>query len=286
MKHPGFTLSIIKDSNTAIAHTEADLSNIREGSLIKFGTDDVFYTIARAEYKHYIKDFEVVSRNQIKINGDIGDSLLLGDNVYLTHKEYKLSNVIKIKSAGAKYKIGDIVTLFGGTLSISLSDNHPNPAKLKVVSVNGDGGISDLEIIGSGKYLESPSGRTDGGSGTGAEVECDFSIYDDRANLDAVISNINNRTVDCTLTLGYNLPNGLKEGKLSCEKWCLHLTSNYTGDTKLNSDYTILGNLTPYLSIPLLVKNSPNNEFIINEALKRIDLEINNLKNLFLQKQP
>src|SRR5689334_2185581 len=101
MKHIGYFVSVNKGSNKVVAHSDADMSAVREGSFIRIGSDSVFYTVVKPEFTHIITDFDVVARNQIKINSVLDNSLLVGDNIYITYKEYELATIFNISNPGS-----------------------------------------------------------------------------------------------------------------------------------------------------------------------------------------
>lgn len=282
MKHIGYFVSINKDSNKVIGHSDADFSVVRPGSFIRFGNDDVFYTVIKPESLHFIKDFEVISNNQIKINGNIDNILLEGDTLYLTYKEYELNTLLRVVNGGSGYKTGDFVYVDGGILSINLEDNQKNPITFKIDAVDGTGAISSLSIHNNGKYIICPNNivSVSGGFGSGARLELVYKILDLRANLDRSITKIDNRNSETIIDLNYYLPDGLKEGKISCEKYTLILKENYKGENKINVEYSILRDVTPYFGIPLAPKNTKTLDLIFNEAILKIDQELKKLKDL------
>ena len=77
----------------------------------------------------------------------------------------------------------------------------------------------------------------------------------------------------------YSLPTGIKEGKLSIEKWEMILVSNYQGENKIAQPFQVIRDFTPNYRIPLITKNSFNQELIINHALTILDKKIAELEN-------
>jgi hypothetical protein len=76
-------------------------------------------------------------------------------------------NSALINAAGQNYRIGDILTVPGGTVVFGLP-----PAQLKVTQIGAGGSIADVQLYStfSGFYTAAPpaSGNLNGGSGTGA----------------------------------------------------------------------------------------------------------------------
>lgn len=76
------------------------------------------------------------------------------------------ANSVTIGAAGSGYNVDDILTLSGGT------SNYP--AKVKVISVNGTGGVTGISLYDVGEYytggLPSNPASTTGGAGTGCTI--------------------------------------------------------------------------------------------------------------------
>jgi hypothetical protein len=79
-----------------------------------------------------------------------------------------LHEVVSIDDGGSGYVVGDLLTLSGGTSTIA--------AILEVTEVGGGGEVTAVRIRNAGLYSVAPTDpvAVTGGTGTGAEFNCDF----------------------------------------------------------------------------------------------------------------
>lgn len=280
MKIIGNIASIKKDSNRLISTTFADWSAIREGTFIKFDDDQNFYIASHVEKRTFLKDFIVIEPHIIQINEDCGTNINEDDNLVISFKEYELITVYKIISAGKHYRVGDKLTLNGGAASLNITDNTLHSSAVLVTRVGDQGEILEIQIENRGKYLVPPNSITElkGGFGVGASVEAGYKLTDHRSFIEKDVEKIDFKHSETILRLFYSLPPGIKEGKLSIEKWEIVLTNNYVGATKIKQPFQIIRDFTPNLRIPLLAPNSPNQELIFNNALTILDRKIAELE--------
>lgn len=280
MKIIGTIGSIKKDSNKIISATFSDWSAVREGSFIKFDNDSDFNIVSHAEQKTYIKSFVLVQPNILRVNEDCGANINEEDSLNISYKEQELSTVYKIISAGHGYKEGDHVTLGGGVASLNLIDHTLNSATFIVTKIGGGGEILDLKVINNGKYIETPDKITalNGGSGASASVEVGFKLADHRSFIERDVQKVEFKGSDTIIHLVYGLPDGIKEGKLSLDKWEIVLKSNYTGENKTKQNFQVTRDFTPNLRIPLIAKNSQSQELTVNYALALLDKKITELE--------
>lgn len=286
MKHFGFTVSILNNSNRIVSSSEVDWSHLREASSIKFGDDSSYYTVAKISPFFYIQDFTIIDSNTLKINNDIGINLLQHDKIDLSYKEFEIRAIKNLIDSGKNYKTGDILYFKNDKVSISTIDNQPNMSTFIVSEVNSEGTITKLVYQERGKYLVCPDSiiELSGGLGQGAKIEVDFKVTDNRSILEREISKIETNPDFTLIKLNYPVPNGVIEGKLSSNKWEATLSTIYTHGDKLNSTYHVLRDFTPNIGLPLLVKGNPNFEHVYNEAVKKIDKELAEIKvKLFIK---
>lgn len=282
MKILGNIGSIRKNTNKITSSTFADWSAIRSGSFIKFADDVHFYTVSHTEQKIFLKDFVVVQDNIIQINEDCTTSVGVGDSLNISYKEYELNILHKIMNAGSGYKIGEKLTVGGGTTSLNLKDNTLYSTAFIVNRVGENGEILELSINDRGRYVMSPPDITDlkGGSGKNAVIESNYKLTDHRTFIERDVEKIEFKNSETIIYLSYSLPKGIKEGKLSIEKWEVVLTSNFVGDNKSNQVFHVTRDFTPIYQIPLMTKNTPNQELIFNNAMITVDKKIAELEEL------
>lgn len=283
MKEFGFTVSILSNTNRAISSTETNWTAIRNGSFFIFGDDTVFYQVGSVKELNIIKDFKIIAANQISFASNLCPLFLNLDSIELSFKQYEVDEVVGIFSAGTGYKQGDIVCLSGGIPVKDISENISKPAMFQVTKVNGFGGIEDLIILDPGQYISTPNTTTTVvntlGSGANGGLNLLYKISDKRIVLDRVVNNVDYYPEVTVLHLDYDLPENLTNGKLSLRKWEALLTSNYIGESKLNSSYKVLRDFTPNLKLPVITKNNSNLDVLVNQGFQTIDCEFGKIKS-------
>lgn len=281
MKIIGKRASIISNTNKLYSSSQADWSAIREGSYFKFLEDNDFYVVNKKEKIFYIKDAEVVNPSVIKINSDISTELQVEDSVIISFKEFEISTLIQILDGGKNYMVGDILFLKEGTPSTDIQNNISLIATFEVAEVQSGGSITKINIKFRGRYLISPSSRVHfiGGSGEGAFFDVGFKLIEERKRIEKDIEKIEISANHSMIYLYYTLPEGLKEVKLSTEKWIMYLNTDYKGVTKINKEFDIAKDFTFKYKVPLLAKNSFSVETVFNEAVNIFETKISDLEN-------
>lgn len=279
MKTFSLNSSIINGTQRFVSSTEEDWSSMRIGSSIRFGDDDIYYVISKIERLLYIKDFEVISSNKIKINDDVDINILKDDSANISFKEAELSTIFNIKNSGFGYNTGDKLFLEGGISSTDIITGKNIIASIIITQIN-NGIVTDIKIENKGKYIKLPEAPFvfSGGNGKDLQLELGFKVIDSRNIIERDIEKVETSHNHSIITLNYPIPKGIVEGKISVDKWNGYINSNYIGETKIEQPYYVLRDFTPYLNIPLLTKNNPYPESVINRALSIIDSEINELK--------
>ena len=157
MRNKFGALSFIETgTNKAYSTTESRWKLIPEGSTIRFGDDDAFYTIAGVEELFYIKKFHKISRNAIEILEDVKLNMVPSDIATISHKQFTLFEH-HILDCGQNYKKGDIIVINGGLSTVNTYDMSKNETALKITKLNSTGGIVEMDIISSGNYLTTPN---------------------------------------------------------------------------------------------------------------------------------
>lgn len=280
MKIIGNIGSIKKDTHRLISATFSDWSTIRDGTFIKFDGDSNFHIASHTEKRVFLKDFSVLKPNILQINEDCGVSIGVGDSLNISFKEYELAVLYKIISSGKGYRIGDHVTVSDGIASLNIQDHTINSTILSVSKIGAEGEIIEVNIINRGKYIEPPgkitSLKSDIGSGASAEVS--YRLTDHRTFIERDVENVEYKGTNTFLHLVYPLPAEIKEGKLSVEKWEIVLTANYRGENKINQSFEITRDFTPNYKMPLIARNSQNQELFINHHLAFLDQKLAELE--------
>ena len=266
-KQFGYTASILQDSNKLIASSQADWTTLKDGSLILFEGDQNFYKVIGKEKFFYIKEFEVLSKDEIEVHEDVGIKLTLNDNLALTFKEYEVVSV-NILNGGTGFSVGQTLGVKGGIAKFDSSEGIKLSSNLRVTEVNEEGSILSIEVDNGGLYLDVPESSQTIES---AELSIDTKISDKRLIETRTISKIESLEDSTVIKLNYELPKNVKKGKLSADKWELILNINYAGKTKINSKYNVITDFTPFLNIPLMNGDPSRYETVFNEAVTKID---------------
>jgi len=169
----------------------------------------------------------------------------------------------------------------GGDLAFDIESNKTEPALFKVNEVDSRGAIISFGILSHGKYINPPPKQCPllGGNGENAIFEVESKVNDDRKLVERSISWIKADHTGSELSLNYSLPASLKEGKLSIKKSEIILKENYSGEDQIDVPFEISRDFTPYLNLPLLVKNSVSYELLINNAFVKLDNKIRELED-------
>ncbi len=282
MKISNYNASILFNTNRVVSSSNDSWQVIKKGSLFRIGEDEEFYSIEKTNQIYFIKDFEVISEDRLKINSNVGLNIMVGDILTISYKEYELWTVLDVIEKGKNYKVDDEVILEGGDLSLNVSNNLTSPAKFNITEVDENGGIILFGLKDNGKYLNAPekTAKISGGKGEGAVFEVEFKSIDDRKVLEIAVSSINTKEKDITIVdLEYSIPAKIKQGKLSLKKWEMFLDRNYRRPNKINCPYSISYDFTPNYSFPKMIKNTFTPELVYNQFLLQLDGKLKEIEN-------
>lgn len=283
MKKFSHSINIENNSNRLVSHTDSDWSAMRDGCLISIDDDNHFYTVGKLEELNFISDFNY--DGNIVLNGDYSNLFLENDTITISYKEYEAFAIISVLNPGSSYREGDVLSCSGGNLSINVVNNVKYPTLIKVESVDGQGGISQISLLNKGLYVTPPDSDNSlsGGFGSSARISITYEVAKNRKMIDKQVINSVFNGGSTILSLNYQLPSGVKDGKISFNKYIAYLTSNYVGDTKKNVNYHVVRDRTPGLNLPMLLKNSNKNEEIFNFTIMQLDEKIVNLEKRIAQ---
>lgn len=272
--------SIIKNTNRLISSTSSNLRSCRVGSFLKFKSDSNHYIISKIDPLFYITEFEKVDGKKIKINSDTSININILDTVIISYKEWEIQTINSIISQGRGYKIGDVLCLDGGKPIIGVQDNLKNIAKIHVDNTDENGSILKISILEKGKYYEYPEESiVVGGKGEGAKFDIRYKICDNRTMIERDVQNVEFDGKNTIITLNYDIPNEIKLGKISVDKWEIFLSTPYVEETKINETYETTRDFSPHLNIPLMLKGSLSMETIFNSSILMMEKKIKELEN-------
>lgn len=275
-------LSILKDSNKAIFSTDSDLQTLRNGTYLRINNDNLFYTICNKAEILYNRDFKTETVKKIVISDDTKSNIGINDEIFISYKEYELLTLMGIMKGGINYKIGDIITVYGGICSLNLENSTIQPTQFKVEEIEGNGSITSVSLLEKGKYVTIPNLKNEiiGGSGSGAELELQYKELEWKT-LIRTVDIIAKNFATTSLYINYPLPNGVTEGRISIKKWSVTLTGNYIGESKFDVDFQFCKDFTSELNLPLMAKGSLCPELIYNQAMNILDIRISDLEKRF-----
>lgn len=271
MKYIGLKANTNNGSSALISSESTDWRNVRVGSMIKIGNGGRFYVIEKVSSFLYNKSFTIVGSGKIKINDRVEQNLSIGDEILVNYPQYELKHIAKILPHTNQYKDGDIIEVQEGVACKNTTDNTIEKSKILITDTN-NGNIIRAKIQSKGRYFNKPE------SNSLFEL-----IYDDCDRpeiLEREITRIEQDEYNTYITLNYALPENLKEGKISCQKYEILLEENYSGETATNLICEIYRDFTPHLHLPVMLPNSPSAHLVYNQAIKILETEIMSLKQL------
>ena len=275
-----FSVSVEKNSNRIISSSEDKFVGFGNGSLIKIDGDPVLHTVVSKQSSFYIKDFSSENSKILSIDEDIGINVQKGDILKITYKEYEAKFISNIVCGGSGYVPEVDINVIGGVLSVDVSIGFGQPTILTPSMVNNNGEIIQAGIKLPGKYLTPPENPIKSRSTHGSNAEFDIKYLEvpNRSFVDRTVSDVYVSDGKTFIVLDYSLPPNLSSGKISVEKNILIISENYTGETKKNLFYQIYRDFTPFLNLPLQLKNSLSPEVVYNKSCMIIDSEFFKLK--------
>lgn len=284
MKETFYFGSIINNTNKIISDSDVDWRGIREGSIVRFENDKIFYNVVKHDSFFYIKDFVTSDPKTISISDNVSAFLMGEDFITISFKEYEIMGIIKIIDGGNNYSEGDILIIDGGTPSIKLEDGILQTAKIRVAEVLPGGVISKVLIESRGKYIETPNKeiRLSGGIGNNAKIEVEYRLLESRAMIEREIESIQYGS-NSNIKLVHPLPSGVKEGKISSKKQCLILDSNYLGKDRIGSKFDVARDFTINYGWPLLIPGSHTTIILSNQVFNSIDKKIKELEERVIE---
>ena len=282
-KNIDYYASVTSGTSRVIGGSENDWGTVRPGSYIKFQNDPTYFTISDKKEYFYISEFESENGRILTVKENFGINLLVNDLVTITYKEQELLNISKVIEPGKGYVVGDELEALGGEQSLDVSCNGRTPAIFKVKEIGEAGGIKVLDIIERGKYVEAPKKEITliHGRGSDAKIKVDWTESPKRSYVEKEIEKTDISNDKFSITLNYQLPDGIKKGKLSVKKWEIFLASPYNCVSKDQEICNITRDFTPNYKLPLMSSNQHpwllNQEVAHNEAVSKMDLLIKRL---------
>jgi hypothetical protein len=223
----GIRASILQNSNKLYSSSFCDWRGVREGAYFQFKNDKFTFNVVNTKLETYSKSFTVKNKNSIVCPFNFNPILIKDDNINLTYKELRVRKLLFIINPGSNYRVGDMVFCLGGVLN----QNYQSGGSFKVVGVGGQGEITDLELIESGKYIQIPDNKEiktySDGPGQNAELALEFEEDAVLGTLERTISNLIFNQNETTIIFSRPLPEGINHGELNFSKWLITLNNSY-----------------------------------------------------------
>jgi hypothetical protein len=275
----GSTASVETNSNKVYGTTKARWKLVQEGSLLRIGNDHTFYNVQDTEETFYIKEFYKVSPDTIEVHDNVKYNIVPDDLVTISYKEHEIAS-FDVEHAGQGFKVNDVFSVEDGLPNFRKFDGEPELATFVVKKVNKKGGIISLDLLEYGVYIEKPplTFKVESPTGEDAEIKLQFRERNNRPIVEANVLAVKRRPANSIIKFDGPLPDFLQAGKVATKKHALILNSSYFGEPKYLADFEVVTSFTPYLKLPLLVKNSLSPEVFYNKALLELDRRIQELE--------
>jgi hypothetical protein len=280
--------SIKQGGNEVFCQSRFDAPNyVKEGAHIRFYGDNEMYQVGKVEPQFYIFNFNKKSSDRVfveKSEKTQDMSVLIGDIVDISYKEYELSNAISIMSGGSGYSVNDIFEVDEGSVVEDIISEQKDCAIIKVKTVDENGGITKVSLDKHGKYFDSPSEqlslgwRPKGGTGEGAELSLVYQTLDYRSALRREVAGVEFMGDGFLIIFTETFPREVIKGKFSCRKHKMILSSAYVSLTKFSERFQLIVNYTPNYGLPLLADNSMSIPLIYNRNIIFLDKKIQRLE--------
>ena len=259
-------------------------SHVRNGSYIRFYGDGAMYQIGKVEPFFCILNFRKELSSRVFIEDENAITIVAGDMMEISYKEYELSNSVKIMDGGIGYSVGDILEVDEGVPMEDQISQDKSYAKIQVMGVDEDGAITSVAVADHGKYFESPPEQVSlgwmakGCSGKEAELALFYKTIDHRSAIKREVASLEIVKGGYMVVFTNSLPKEVYKGKLSCKKYKLILSSNYVSLTKWSEEYQLIVDFTPNYGLPLMLDNSLSIPLVYNKCMTIMDNKIRNLE--------
>tara|TARA_Y100000593_G_scaffold87201_1_gene167282 strand:- start:1697 stop:2581 length:885 start_codon:yes stop_codon:yes gene_type:complete len=276
--------SIEKGTNKLICESRCNSGFVKPGSYVKFESSAESYQVANSEEKMFIFDFLLNRKDVILIENEEAKAFVIGDVLDITYKEFELYQDVIITKQGQGYSVGDIIELNEGEPFEEKETGIKHLAKLRVIETDSNGGIRRLRIDNSGKYVSIGqenillNWKATGGRGTGLELNLTFNEVSNRAFTKREVSGLKKAKNGWFVFLNYDLPFRMPEGKVSCVKRLITLTSEFSAQTKFSEHFNLIVDFTENYNLPILLENSFALPFVYNKGVHLLDAKIKELE--------
>ena len=276
--------SIKEGDNKVVCESRFQPHYIKPGCYLKFNNASDHYLISKDEDVMFILDFEFYGKGALFVKGDEAYNLVIGDEMDITFKQYKLNPNIVINNGGSGYVVGDVIQVNEGLPIEDPITNEKQIGKIRVTSTSEAGEVLSFEIISFGLYMDTPNEKMlfhwapSGGSGTNLELNVLFDTLNNRSVLQREAADFQKRDEGYIVYLNMELPSHVRSGKLSVKKKILSLSTNYISSTSLSETFLLIVDFSENYGFPMLVENSLSLAFVYNRGINMVDTRIKALE--------
>lgn len=261
--------NIFQNSRFVYLDSSTELNNIKKNSHLRLNGKNYKIELYKKIDKNF--DYQGIDEDIITLKRDATQYLIKGDIISVNTPVYSLSTIIYIKKSTSGFKTGDII--------IEKSDR---PFTLMVSAINDKGEIKSLQIQDEGYYESEPnieSLKYESSHGKPLDIELDL-LFEESSyqSHEVIIQKINYSTTEVILNINAKIIPFNFKSKLLISKYCLVLSDEYLGDSNYGVDCEISSDFTPNLNIPYALQNSASMPDLYNEAIEKLDKEIQELK--------
>lgn len=251
------------DSNT-------ELNNIKLHSHLRVNGKTYKIELYKKLNKNF--DYKGIDEDIIVLSRGAEPYLIKGDMISVNTPIYSLSTIINIQHSSSGFKIGDIIL-----------EKSNKPFTLMVSAIDENGKIKSLQIQDEGYYASEPDASSlkyQSLQGKHIDIKLDLLFEETSSQIhDVLIQKINYSATEIILNLNAKIIPFNFKSKLFISKYCIVLSDEYLGETQRGVDCEISSDFTPYLNIPYAVQNSASISDLYNEAIEKIDKELQEIRD-------
>lgn len=256
-------------SDVAYSNCGVDWSSILPGKEIVIIKGDLKFSVVRNDILSYRHKFDVKDENTIIIKNSKEYSLLDGDLIQFEFKNYEAALIISILDSQG-YSRGEILTLKENPC-IDLHTGKPQNAKFKIIDVDENGQIINLEIISGGSYPKDIK-ESELVSASGNKCKIFLEMMENKpVTKNFTVLDVKRSGNIAEAILQEPIDEIFKNGEFLCSRYQLTLNKP-TEENYSHAAFILVGKETPFLKIPLDQNNN-----VFNQAVLMIDKKIEEL---------
>ena len=249
------------------------------GAFIKIGENNIFYRVESCEDITIKRKF-TVENGKIILKGNFDFKISEGDILKLYITEYEAVGFGEIKPHKDHFVEGEKIYAQGGITSSSQENLTGEYVSFEVAEVNGEGNITELVMVDSGRYLTPPESpvKVMNQDEKIIEVDIEFDTSTQTLSLEREVSIIDGGPLRTEIRLSYDLPLSVREGELLVSKQIIYLDKPYSAESFESEPCQITFDFSPVNGIPLLPPNALDPAATYNKAVEIIDTRLSDIE--------